>query len=267
MRRTPRPAALRRSRAPRPLLPAAVRPRAAAAVAVCIAVVAVLGTWLAHQSRAGWLDNAVDTRVRATLGAHPAILKLLVLLGDPAQVTWITAALVVACLLTRRWRGAVLVAICVPAAGFLTEHVLKPLIDRTSQGHPDFPSGHATAVFALAVSCTILLACLLRPRLPAAVRLAAAAILLLVAAAVAAAVIGLGYHYFTDTIGGTAVGTGVVLATALVVDRLSPRERAGQFRDRRQARPQAGTAAGEPPRAGQPTAPTAALADQDPAGR
>jgi membrane-associated phospholipid phosphatase len=44
----------------------------------------------------------------------------------------------------------------------------------------------------------------------------------LAACAVAVALVGLGHHYFTDTVGGAAVGTAVVLATALVLDRLAP---------------------------------------------
>ena len=41
-----------------------------------------------------------------------------------------------------------------------------------------------------------------------------------VAAAVAAAMIALGFHYFTDAVAGAAVGTGTVLATALLLDLL-----------------------------------------------
>ena len=39
-----------------------------------------------------------------------------------------------------------------------------------------------------------------------------------VTALVAVAVIGLRWHYFTDTVGGVALGTGTVLALALLID-------------------------------------------------
>jgi membrane-associated phospholipid phosphatase len=39
-----------------------------------------------------------------------------------------------------------------------------------------------------------------------------------VASVVAAAMIALGFHYFADAVAGAGVGTGTVLATALVVD-------------------------------------------------
>jgi uncharacterized membrane protein len=39
--------------------------------------------------------------------------------------------------------------------------------------------------------------------------------------ATAAGVIGLRWHYFTDTVAGVAVGTGTVLALALLIDLAS----------------------------------------------
>jgi membrane-associated phospholipid phosphatase len=44
---------------------------------------------------------------------------------------------------------------------------------------------------------------------------------LLAAVAVAVALVGLGQHYFTDTVGGAAVGTAVTLGIALILDRLA----------------------------------------------
>jgi undecaprenyl-diphosphatase len=228
--------------APRPLLPSAVRPLAAVLVAVCVTVTALLGAWLAHQTEPGRLDTAVDDWVRVAIGGHPAILNRLVQLGDPIEVTAMTTALVLACLATRRWRGAVLVAVSVPAAAALTEHVLKPLIDRTSHGPPEFPSGHSTCTFAIAVACVILMAGPLRPRLPAGVRMLLVVAALLAAALVAAALVALRFHVFTDTVGGAAVGTAVVLATALIVDRLSPGGQAGQPSAGQSSRAHAGAA-------------------------
>jgi membrane-associated phospholipid phosphatase len=44
----------------------------------------------------------------------------------------------------------------------------------------------------------------------------------LVATAVPIAMVALGDHYFTDIVAGTAVGTGMVLLTALLIDRARP---------------------------------------------
>jgi membrane-associated phospholipid phosphatase len=46
--------------------------------------------------------------------------------------------------------------------------------------------------------------------------------MLATAGAVALALVGKGAHYFTDTVGGAAVGTAVVLATAFFLDWLVP---------------------------------------------
>jgi membrane-associated phospholipid phosphatase len=206
---------------PRPLVPAAIRPLTVTLVAACVAVTVFLGARFSQHTRAGWLDTAVDARVQAVIGGHSVLLNRLVGLGDPIPVTVMTAALLLACLAMRRWRGAVLVAVAVPAASALAELLLKPVIGRTLAGALSFPSGHATGVFALAAAFAALLADPLRPRLPVALRLLLALAALLVACAVAAALVGLGAHYFTDTVGGAAVGTGVVLATALVLDWLA----------------------------------------------
>lgn len=226
----------------RPLLSAAIRPLAVALLAICVAVTALLAAWVMHQTRAGWLDAAVDGRVQASLGGHRALLNRLAALGDPVPLISMTAPPLLACLATRRWRGALLVAVAVPAAGALSELALKPLIGRRLLGELSFPSGHATGVFALAVAVAVLLAGPQRPPLPAAVRLLLAITAFSAAGAVAAALVGLRFHYFTDTVGGAAVGTAVVLATALILDRLPDRlRRSGKWQGRHPAA--AGTSA------------------------
>ena len=204
------------------LLPASARPVAVALLVACVALTVFLAGWYTHQTRAGWLDAAIDIRVQALLGGHPAVASL-VRLGNPIPVTMMTALLVTACLATRRWRAAVLVAIAVSGAGALTELLLKPLVRRTFTGELSFPSGRATGVFALAVAFAILLVDPPGPRLPAYLRVLLALAALLAASIVAVATVGVHYHYATDTVGGAAVATATVLLTALVVDRIPKR--------------------------------------------
>lgn len=206
--------------APRPLLPPSVRPLATALLAVCVAVTVLLGAWFAGQTRAGWLDRGVDAGLRASLSGQHATLNLLARLGNPIPLSVMTAVVLVACLAVRRWRGAILVAVAVPAAGATTELALKPAIHRTLQGQLSLPSGHATGMFALAAVLAVLLVDPARPRVPAALRLILAAVAVAVAGAVAMALVALGAHYFTDAVAGAAVGTGVVLAITLILDRL-----------------------------------------------
>ena len=164
------------------------------------------------------MDTAVNAKVQATLGGHPALLAVLVWPGGPVVVTAMAAALVLACVLRRRYGEAAFVAISVPLAAAVTELVLKPLIGRTSWGDP-FPSGHVTSVAALATALTVLLA-RTPTRVPRPLRLALAFTALLIAAAVALGVIGANMHHFSDTVGRAAVGTGTVLLIALVFDIL-----------------------------------------------
>jgi len=205
---------------PRPLVPAAVRPLAATLLAACVAITVFLGVRFSQHTRAGWLDTSVDARVQAALGGHSVLLNRVAALGDPIPVTAMTAALLLACLATRRWRGAVLVAVSLPSAAAVAQLLLKPVVGRTLAGALSFPSGHATGVFALAAAFAVLLVDPLRPRMPVALRLSLVLAVLVAACAVAAALVGLRAHYFTDTVGGAAVGVAVVLATALILDRL-----------------------------------------------
>ncbi len=206
---------------PRPLIPAHRRRLAAAFVLACVVVVAVLGALFAGQSRPDRFDAAVDRWFRSTIGTHPGPLHVLFNFGEPPLVTALTVVLVLAAMVARRWRGAVLAAVAVPLAVALTELALKPLFGRTIGGALSYPSGHATSGFALATVAAILFAAPARPRVPAFARRLLLLGAFLFAAAVAVAMVGLWYHYFTDIIGGAAVGSGTVILTALVLTALT----------------------------------------------
>jgi len=202
--------------AARPLLSEAARLPAAAIVAACALTTVLLGAWLGHGAHTDRVDTVIDARVKAILPGNAKLLERLAWPGGLRATIGVTAVLVLVCLLRRRYRGAALAAISIPAAAVITERLLKPLVGRTALGFLSFPSGHATGTFALATAITVLLAG--APGIPRAVRLAAEVIAFGVAAAVSAAMIALGFHYFTDTVAGAAVGVGTVLATALVID-------------------------------------------------
>lgn len=210
-----------------PLLPRPFRPAAAIVVAVCAAVTAVLGVHYAGGTQAGRLDSIVDPRVAAALNRFPSIQPRLEDLGTLGPVALMTLALILACLATRRWSGAILAVTAEPAAVCLTEYVLKPAIGRVDEGWLSFPSGHATSMFGLAAICAVLLTGPGR-RLPRALRWLLILAAFAVAAAVAATMVAVGAHYFTDVVGGTAVGTGVVLACALALDLVTSRGRRGR---------------------------------------
>jgi membrane-associated phospholipid phosphatase len=207
------------------LVPGSLRRPTVALLAACVAVMAVTGVRFAGYGLPEWLDGAFGPRIETHLARFPGLLNWLPDVGTLMPVAVMTVALILACVVARRWRGAVLAVAAVPVAIGLTEYVLKP-----SVGHAigqAFPSGHATGMFALAASCAVLLANPPRRRVPGGVRLLLALMAVLLAAAVASAMVAIGAHDFTDAVAGAAVGTGVVLACALTLDLLAGPPRRG----------------------------------------
>ncbi|HYY18042.1 MAG TPA: phosphatase PAP2 family protein [Streptosporangiaceae bacterium] len=217
------------SRAPHALITPHARLPLTAVVLLCVAVVIALGVHYAGHTAAGPLDASVDHWVQGRLGLTSVPLTVLTWLGDQAEVTLITIAATLGCLLARWWRGAVLALLAAPVSALLTEDILKPVIGRTIGGAVfapngqlvsvaalSMPSGHTTAVFTLATLAAVLL---IRPGGRLRYLIVAAAYLL--ATAVAMAMIAQNFHYFTDVISGAAVGTGTVLTGALAIDALA----------------------------------------------
>jgi membrane-associated phospholipid phosphatase len=201
--------------APEPLLSARLRLLAAALLAACVVVPVVLAMHFVGRGQPGWLDSAVDPPI-VNHWPSSALAQPLSELGTLKPVALMTLALVVACVATRRWSGAVLAAIAAPVATGLTEYVFKPYVGEGLDA--SFPSGHATSMFALAAVCAVLLA---RPpgrRVPGAVRFLLVLMALALATSVAITMIAIGAHTFTDALAGVAVGTAVALACALALD-------------------------------------------------
>jgi undecaprenyl-diphosphatase len=196
---------------------------------LCGAVLTVLAIRYAGHTEAGPLDARVDGWIQGHLGISSPTLSALTLLGDQLPVTIMAVLTALGCALARWWRAIVLTALATPVASGLTEDVLKPAIGRTIDGALSMPSGHTCAVFTLATLGAVLLSHRPPDRLRRLLVLAA----YVLAAAVAVAMVAQGFHYFTDTIGGAAVGTGTVLAGAFVIDAAAGpvRARLGQRAD------------------------------------
>jgi len=196
-------------------------PAAAAAIVGCAGLVSLLAGLSAHRAGPGTLDRLADGAIRSSLSAHAAALSRLALVGDPRSVTAATAAVTLACYLTRRTSGAVLAVVAVPAAGAITELALKPLVGRTIVGALSFPSGHTTGIAALTGVVAVLLIGPQRPSLAASLRWLLAAVGVGLTIVVAVSMVGMGAHHSTDTVAGAAVGAMTVLVTALGVDGLA----------------------------------------------
>ena len=240
-----------RVRAGRVLLPGGARAWAGGLLAGCALVVLVLGVAFAHQTAADGFDRAVDAPLISGLGSHGNLSLWLAYPGSQLPAAVLSAAVIVACLLAGRLNGAILAAAAVLVSVGLDEELFKPLFHRTYLGSLSYPSGHTTAVVALAATVTVLLLPAPPPARPRSPRLLIPALAWLLALIVAIAVIALKWHYFTDTVAGAAVGAGTVCALALVLDlpaarrclAWAAREPAGQPRT---------TAAGREPTASRP---------------
>ena len=190
-------------------------------IGLAAAGVAVLGAHYADETGPGRVDSAIDARVRHRLRGHLRFLHHLVSTADPISVIVGCAALAVLFLLAGRRRAALLAVLGPALAAGVAEFVLKPLINRRINDALSFPSGHTTAAVSVAIVIVVALLGPSRPRWPAAFRYAMSIASLLGAAAVATALVGSGYHYSTDTLGGFCVAVGVVLAMAWTIDAVS----------------------------------------------
>jgi membrane-associated phospholipid phosphatase len=201
-----------------PLFPPAARPAAWVLTVCCAITIAGLPILFAHHSGLNWLDRSVDPRIQGMYRAHHDLLPWLARPGDLIPVAALIVIIAVTCLVTGRLNVAVLAVVAVPMAVELTERVFKPAFSRTKLGFLSYPSGHATSMFALAAVLAVLMVNPPGRALTRAVRVVVPAAAAAVACVVSTAMIALGFHYFTDTIAGAAVGIGTVTATALAID-------------------------------------------------
>jgi membrane-associated phospholipid phosphatase len=195
------------------LIPHRLRLTALIIVAACCVTVSVLGALFYHGSSPDALDKAVFRSV----WPHRAGLDPLASVGGTVPMTLLTAVLCYCCLALRRYRGAIMVALAVPLAAGTTE-LLKHLIHRIYVSFLSFPSGHTTATFALIKCITVLLIDPPATKAPASMRIVLALVSLGFGVMVALGLVAVRFHYFTDTIGGAAVGIGVTLTLALALD-------------------------------------------------
>jgi membrane-associated phospholipid phosphatase len=92
------------------------------------------------------------------------------------------------------------------------------LVHRTYLGVLSYPSGHTATMFALAATVAVLLLVPPQTARTGPLRVLLAGEACVAGGVVATGVIGLRWHYFTDTVAGAAVGIGTVCGLALLLD-------------------------------------------------
>ncbi|MGW4065780.1 phosphatase PAP2 family protein [Amycolatopsis sp. NPDC004747] len=167
--------------------------------AVCALFALLLGLPFAGGRTPGAVD---DVAARAVAHLSPGVVRALVFPTEPYVVLTLGLLAVVLCLRAGRRLEAAL-ALAVPVlAILLTSWVLKPLYDRWKNDTLVYPSGHTVSLVAV---LTVLV--LVTRRVVVGV-LSAVTVL-----AAAAGLVGMGYHYLTDVVGGTLFAVSVVLVS------------------------------------------------------
>ena len=209
-------------------LPASLRRASAWVAAVAAVAVGALGVRYEGLSRSSHTDRVLDRAVQSSVPDKERLFSLIHYLGNPRSVIVLAGLLAVLAFVLSRRRLAVL-AVLGPGLTGVATTVLKPVFDRTLGGALAYPSGHTAALTALAIVTALLLVSLIR------VGTVWKAVLVGLAAlgaglAMAVTLTALDIHYPTDTIGGFGTAVAVVLAAALVLDRVAEARRPPELR-------------------------------------
>lgn len=188
------------------------RPRSTVAVAVGCALLALaLGFVVAGDRGPTGIDAAALSPVS---GWSPGVLRALVAPTEPYVLLPALSLLVVWCLCTSRPWDALFVVVGPAVAVATNTWVLKPAFDRWKGDTPVYPSGHTVSLVATLVVVFVL------------VRGAWRTITVLLGGVVLVGVtlgmMGLGYHYLTDVLGGTFFAIFAVLAVRGLLTSLVP---------------------------------------------
>jgi membrane-associated phospholipid phosphatase len=129
----------------------------------------------------------------------PDDLRLIV---SPLLLTAVLCTALGVALGRRQWRLALAVVVCPPVA-ILVAQLLKPVFDRDRGGVLAYPSGHTTALVTVA-GMVVLVAGGRMWALAAATGICIAGMV----------IVGMTFHYFTDTVGALFLGTAAVCLAA-----------------------------------------------------
>jgi membrane-associated phospholipid phosphatase len=189
--------------------------------AITAAIALLLGLRFAGDRTPDPIDQAIMTWISESTAAQDALLRLLVLPTQPFVLLPLIALITLAALFDGRRAGAMLALVGPAAAVAVNTWVLKPMFDRYYDDHLAYPSGHTVSLVAVLGT----LALLARPGLPTRL-VVAIGVLLVVGACVG--MIGLGYHYLTDVVGGMAFAVTAILGIAAALDVLARSRKGAQ---------------------------------------
>lgn len=178
-----------------------MRARSTIFAGVCALLVLAVGLPVAGERGPSGVDDAAWFLVDDW---PPGVLRALVLPTEPYVLLPVAALLIGWCLRVSRPWDAVFVALAPAVAVAANTWLLKPLFDRWKGDGLVYPSGHTVGLVATLVVVFVLVGGAARTGV------AVVGVVLLTAAAIG--MVGLGYHYLTDIVGGACFAVVVVLA-------------------------------------------------------
>ncbi|HEX6357912.1 phosphatase PAP2 family protein [Actinophytocola sp.] len=169
--------------------------------AVCALLVVALGLVVAGDHTA----NGVDAAARSAVAGWPhGVLGALVLPTEPHVLVPFLALLAAWCLYASRPWDALFVVLGPATAVAANTWLLKPLFDRWKGDTLVYPSGHTVSMVA-----TLAVVFVLANGHARTIIVVVGAVLLI---GVSIGMVGLGYHYLTDIVGGAFFAVFAVLA-------------------------------------------------------
>jgi undecaprenyl-diphosphatase len=187
-----------------------------------------------REDELGPFDAPVMALVARARGSLDAVMLSLTHLGDTRNMTLLAVAVMIVCLVRRRWHAAAFMAVA-PGGAALLNLSLKLLFQRA---RPDgsqlylietpssfsFPSGHAMGSAGVLASVVVLLYAL---GLPRPYRMVAVGLAVVTGLGIALSRVYFGVHYPSDVLGGQLAALAWVSAvTGWFYPRLLPGERA-----------------------------------------
>ncbi|MFC4857119.1 phosphatase PAP2 family protein [Actinophytocola glycyrrhizae] len=169
--------------------------------AACVLFALVLGLVHAGERVPSDLDDAAWSAVD---GWPHGVLRALVLPTEPYVLLPVLAAVALWCLRAARPGDALFVVLGPAVAVAVNTWVLKPLFDRWKGDTLVYPSGHTVSMVATLVVVAVLV--------DGRARVVTAVVGVVLLACAAAGMVGLGYHYVTDVVGGAFFAVFAVLA-------------------------------------------------------
>jgi PAP2 superfamily len=219
-----------------------------AVAALCGLITLGLGLRVAGESTPTGVDLEISTGISAVFREEGAfttepsvvnapsssngLLRAFLLPTEPVVLVPVIAGMALWCARARRWDDVLLCTLGTALPVALNTWVLKPLFDRSLAGYLAYPSGHTVSL----VSTLTVLVLLARPG-RATWTTAAVSVTLGLAAGIG--LVGSGYHYPTDVLGGACFAVAAVVS----VRALRP------WRARSGGSPPGGTSSGSPPAA------------------